>query len=109
MRWTASSYATGYKVQWKSGAQSYDASRQDTTETRYKIPALMWGTTYTVRVLHDLNGNGDATHADYDAAFPNAMSGMGCPSSCTGYELLNDLDFDTDGDNDVDADGTYSN
>ena len=30
---------------------------------------------------------------------------MGCPTSgCVGYELLNDLNFDSDGDSDVDAD-----
>ena len=50
-------------------------------------------------IRHDLNGNGDATHADYVAAFPNrdtnAATRMGCPSgTCTGYELMNDLDFD---------------
>ena len=54
-------------------------------------------------VRHDLNGNGDATHADYVAAFPNrvttANARMGCPTgTCTGYELRAHLDFDTDGD-----------
>ena len=54
-------------------------------------------------VRHDLNGNGDATHADYVAAFPDRITAsgarMGCPSgSCAGYELIADLDFDTDGD-----------
>ena len=53
-------------------------------------------------IRHDLNGNGDATHADYVAAFPNrdtkAATRMGCPSgTCTGYELRNDLDFDENG------------
>ena len=68
-------------------------------------------------VRHDLNGNGDATHADYIAAFPNrdatATGRMGCPSgACKGYELMRDLDFfDTDGDGDVDSSDTnsYSN
>ena len=51
-------------------------------------------------VRHDLNGNGDATHADYGAAFPNRQTGaadrMGCPSgTCTGYELMADLDLST--------------
>ena len=54
-------------------------------------------------IRHDLNGNGDATHADYIAAFPSrdtsASGRMGCPSgTCTGYELRANLDFDTDGD-----------
>ena len=69
-------------------------------------------------IRHDLNGNGDATHADYVAAFPNrdtnAQTRMGCPSgmACQGYELTADLDFDSDGDGDVDADdhnGDYWN
>ena len=59
-------------------------------------------------IRHDLDGNGDATHADYAAAFPNRVttsSGrMGCPSgTCTGYELTASLDFDSDSDGDVDA------
>ena len=68
-------------------------------------------------VRYDLDGNGDATHADYIAAFPNrdttATGRMGCPSGvCKGYELMRDLDFfDTDGDGDVDSSDTnsYSN
>ena len=49
--------------------------------------------------------NGDSTN--YTNAFPSAATGMGCPDGsdagddpddCTGYELQNDLDFDTDDD-----------
>ena len=68
-------------------------------------------------VRHDPNGNGDATQADYLAAFPNRITTstkrMGCPSgTCTGYERIADLDFDSDGDGDVDASdhgGSYWN
>ncbi len=66
-------------------------------------------------IRHDLNGNGDATHADYGAAFPGrdtSSSGrMGCPSgTCTGYELLNNLDFDENNDGAItQADTTYWN
>ena len=61
-------------------------------------------------VRHDLNGNGDATHADYIAAFPSRDTSptgrMGCPSgACTGYELRADLDFDTDGNGSTHTDG----
>ena len=43
----------------------------------------------------DLDGDGAAAHADYVAAFPLAVAGMGCPSSgCVGYELAADLDLD---------------
>ena len=60
-------------------------------------------------IRHDLDGNGDATHADYAAAFPNRVttsSGrMGCPSgTCTGYELINNIDLDTDGDGNIGTD-----
>ena len=45
---------------------------------------------------YDLDGDGVATDPEYATAFPNALTGMGCPSSgCTGYELAANLDFDT--------------
>ena len=65
-------------------------------------------------IRYDLNGDGDADNtADdtkYAAAFPNPVAGMGCqlvdhddatipPAPvCTGYELTQNLDFDTDDD-----------
>ena len=63
-------------------------------------------------IRHDLNGNGDATHADYVAAFPNrdTTSGgrMGCPSgTCTGYELKAALSFDANGDGDGSDSGDH--
>ena len=59
-------------------------------------------TTQLNAIRHDLDGNGDATHADYVAAFPNRATSaggrMGCPSgTCTGYELTANLTFDNDG------------
>ena len=59
----------------------------------------------------DLNTDGVVTAADqanYTAAFPGGVAGLGCAqgataAACNGYELLADLDFDTDGDGDVDA------
>ena len=51
-------------------------------------------------IRYDLNGDGTVAATDtmaYNAAFPNAMSSMGCAATCTGYELMNNLDFDTDG------------
>ena len=52
-------------------------------------------------IRHDLDGDGNATHADYAAAFPNRATAttsrtglMGCPASgCTGYELTQNLTF----------------
>ena len=76
-------------------------------------------------VRWDLNGDGTvdvATNsASYTAAFPNAAAGMGCPDGgdtdtlpdpCTGYELKNDLTFDTNDDgsvNSMDSGGLYWN
>ena len=166
VRWTEATGATGYKVQWKAGGQSYNTSDRQTTVsggsiTTYTIENLTFGTTYTVRVtatlaggtdstpsdevmgtpqgfnydsdgdglidiktlaqLHairwDLNGDGvvaDSDITNYNAAFPNRDTTsnvrMGCPSgTCTGYELLNNLDFDTDGSGSVTSDDTYPN
>ncbi len=162
--WSEATGATGYKVQWKSGGQSYDPSSRQATvfgmsTTTHAIENLTFGTTYTVRVFatlaggsdsdpsdelmgvplgidydgdgdglidittlaqlnairYDLDGNGDATHAVYAAAFPSrdttSSIRMGCPSgTCTGYELLNNLDFDENGDGEItSADATYWN
>ena len=60
---------------------------------------------------YDLDGNGYAgTVAAYAAAFPSALDRLGCGvEGCSGYELLADLDFDTDGDGAVDSDDDYWN
>ena len=58
----------------------------------------------------DLDGDGASENAGYSDAFPDAAAGMGCPDSgCSGYELAADLDFDTDGNGDIDADDAYWN
>ena len=58
----------------------------------------------------DLNGDGTpaSSAANYGKAFRNHATGMGCPTvgGCTGYELENDLDFDTDGDGSTHTGGT---
>ena len=75
VRWTAASYATGYKVQWKSGAQSYAASRQGiVTGTRYNIPNLFVGTTYTVRVIATKTGARDGRPSAEQTGVPTALS-----------------------------------
>ena len=70
-----------------------------------KLNAIRW----------DLNGDGargtvSATNwGVYTTAFPNAVSGMGCPTSCQGYELTTNLNLDTNGNNMHDTGDTYYN
>ena len=63
VNWVAVGNATGYKVQWKSGSQSYDNTRQFTatpgTTTSHTIPSLTNGTEYTVRVTATRTGAND--------------------------------------------------
>ena len=53
--WTALPDADGYKVQWKSGDEQYDDTRQAVISggeaVRHAIPSLTAGTEYTVRVI----------------------------------------------------------
>ena len=68
-------------------------------------------------VRWDLDGDGAAAGGattTYEAAFPGAAAGMGCPDgsdpdeapdACAGYELTADLDFDTDGSGSTWTDG----
>ena len=65
-------------------------------------------------IRHDLDGDGipaDSKATEYATAFPNAGARLTCgvSSGCAGYELEADLDFDTDGDGQVDADDGYWN
>ena len=81
----------------------YDADNDQLIEVNNlaQLNAIRW----------DLNADGvvaAADQANYTAAFPGAVAGMGCAlgttaAACAGYELMSDLDFDTDGDGDVDA------
>ena len=64
-------------------------------------------------IRHDLNGDGlpaaAGNYPAYAGAFPGgdlatttpAAPRMGCPQTCTGYELAQNLNFDTDGDGQV--------
>ena len=53
--WNSVSEATGYKVQWKSGSENFDSSKQNTvtsgTTTTSTITGLTAETEYTVRVI----------------------------------------------------------
>ncbi len=57
---------TGYTVQWKSGAQDYDASREtsvtDLADLSHTIEGLSHGVDYTIRILaSNINGDGAAS------------------------------------------------
>ena len=70
-------------------------------------------------VRHDLDGDGvpagvgaaaAGAAAAHAATFPDAAEGMGCPAAgCAGYELVADLDFDTDGSGAADAGDAFWN
>ena len=65
---------TGYKVQWKSGSESFGSSRQHTTADgaarSYKITMLTNGTEYTVRVLA-VNAKDDSDASNTDTGTPS--------------------------------------
>ena len=62
-------------------------------------------------VTDDTSTTGTNEFAEYAAAFPNRLPGMGCPDTgCTGYELTADLDFDENRDGSItSADAAYWN
>ena len=65
-------------------------------------------------VRHDLDGDGvpvPGRATSYRAAFANAVDEMGCAGvdGCTGYELADNLDFDTDMSGAADAGDDYWN
>ena len=64
VNWTAVGNATGYKVQWKSGAQDFNTGDREAvissgTTTSRTIGSLSNGTEYTVRVIATRTGAND--------------------------------------------------
>lgn len=89
-----------------AGTSNYDTDADGFIEVSNlkQLNAIRW----------DLDGDGLADGsfgiADYAAAFPDAADGMGCPEKrCSGYELVSDLDFDTNGNGSPDRDDAYWN
>ena len=65
-------------------------------------------------VRHDLDGDGIPTAegtTSYEVAFSGAVERMGCglPDGCEGYELAANLDFDTNGNGEIDSGDDYWN
>ena len=83
--WTAVTGATGYKLQWKSGAQDYDSGRQATVGavTSHTIPGLTAGTQYTVRVIATKTNADDGPVSAEVTGTPNAAA----PGQVTGVTV----------------------
>ena len=75
--WTANADAGGYKVQWKSGEEDYDDSRQatitDGDEVDYTITGLTAGTEHTVRIIATKVNAEDSLPSDEVTGTPRAM------------------------------------
>ena len=89
-----------------AGATSYDSDDDGLIEVANleQLDAIRW----------DLDGDGlpdsSSGMVGFAAAFLGALDGMGCPDSeCSGYELVSDLDFDTNGNGRADAGDDYWN
>ena len=74
--WNSVSEADGYKVQWKSGSDQFDSSRQHVVTggdtTSYTISNLVSDTEYTVRVIATKSGTDDSTPSREVAGTPMA-------------------------------------
>ena len=76
LSWTAVTGATGYKVQWKSGGESYNTTdrQASVTTTSHTIPNLTAGTTYTVRVAATKSGVADGAWSGEMTGVPTATT-----------------------------------
>ena len=75
---------TGYKVQWRSGTEAYDPSRQaDVSGLSHTIPSLTNGTEYSVRVIAVRTG-GDSEPSNVLTGAPDSN-----PASETGSPAVN--------------------
>ncbi len=75
--WTQVADADGYKVQWKSGTESFGTHQHVITEggtTTYTIPDLAAGTEYTVRVIATRSGADDGQPSDEATGTPMGLT-----------------------------------
>ena len=93
-------YDRGLDVQVDPGDFDLDDDGLIEVANLEQLNALRW----------DLDGDGASSDSRFALAFPQGASHMGCPSDgCIGYELINDLDFDTNGSGEADAGDDYWN
>ena len=78
--WNAVTGATGYKVQWKSGGDGYDSSREETTTSASVKIRLTGGTEYTVRVIASAN-TADSAPSDEQTGTPWGAGPPGEPTA----------------------------
>ena len=88
VEWTAVGNATGYKVQWKSGGQSYNTSDRQATiasgsTTSYTITSLTNDTEYTVQVTATRTGFNDGPSSAEVTGTPEAPAAAGVTVSET--------------------------
>ena len=82
VNWVAVGNATGYKVQWKSGSQSYNTGTRQATitsgsTTSHTIPSLTNGTEYTVRVTATRTGASDGLPSAEVMETPEVVTAAG--------------------------------
>ena len=101
--WSAVTGANGYKMQWKSGAQSWDESdRQNTvTTTSSTITGLTAGTSYTVRVIATKTNAFDGTPSDNVTGIPYSqkpgkVAGVSAEAPSRGASNLGKLEVEWD-------------
>ena len=83
----------------------YDEDNDGLIEIRTlaQLNAMRWDQDGDGHPAHDVND-------EYGGAFPNALADLGCTADgCSGYELVADLDFDTDGSGKADEGDAYWN
>ena len=97
--WGAVGNATGYRVQWKSGGQSYNTSRQaiiaSGSTTSHTIPSLANGTEYTLRVRADRTGANSGPWSADATGMPEVPTAPGVTLSKTALTVAEE---DTTGD-----------
>ena len=97
--WDAVGNATGYRVQWKSGGQSYNTSRQaiiaSGSTTSHTISSLANGTEYTLRVRAVRSGANEGPWSDDATGTPEVPTAPGVTLSVSSLTVTEE---DTAGD-----------